>query len=158
MLEVGGGGFLAKCVMTFGHHLCLLREMRLLHPALDLSLLLSRLSRRGTPHILRGPSTKPRLGLYNRVIEGPSRRAGLKEYLCRHTDGHCAAKIRFRFHSGTSMLTHHRADHDYLRAHAHEEACPTCDQAEVVEDVPHVLLCTFSLCKKRTLRPSKGRG
>ena len=51
-------------------------------------------------------STKPRLGLYNRVTEG----AGLKEYLCRHTDGHRAAKIRFQFRSGTSMLTHHRAD------------------------------------------------
>jgi hypothetical protein len=35
------------------------------------------------------------------------------------------------------MLTHHCAD--YLRAHADEEACPTCDRAEVVEDVPHVL-------------------
>lgn len=44
--------------------------------------------------------------------------------------------------------THHRAD--YLRAHAHVEAflglensetCPTCDRADTVEDVPHVLFC-----------------
>jgi hypothetical protein len=52
-------------------------------------------------------------------------------------DGHRAAKIRFQFRSSTFMLTHHRAD--YLRAQAHEEACPTCDRAEVLEDVLHVL-------------------
>ena len=37
------------------------------------------------------------------------------------------------------MLTVYGADH--LRAHAHEEACPTCDRIAiaVMEDVPRVL-------------------
>lgn len=92
-------------------------------------------------------STKPRLGLYNRVNEG----AGLKEYLLRHSDGHRAAKIRFQFRSGTSMLAHHRAD--YLRNHAHEDdsdACPTCAHADVMEDVPHVLFQCAAYAEFRT--------
>jgi hypothetical protein len=95
--------------------------------------LVSAVEERDAAQLAGALSTKPRLGLYNRVTEG----AGVKEYLCRHSDGHRATKIRFQFRSGTSMLTHHRAD--YLRAHADEEACPTCDRAEFVEDVPHVL-------------------
>jgi hypothetical protein len=43
------------------------REMRLLHHTLHLSLLLSRLSRRGAPHSLRGPS-QPSLGLDCRTV------------------------------------------------------------------------------------------
>ena len=94
-------------------------------------------------------STKPRLGLYNRVAEG----ASSKEYLLRHSDGQRAAKIRFRFWSGTSMLAHHRAD--YLRNHAHEEdsdACPTCAHADVIimEEVPHVSFQCAAYAEFRT--------
>ena len=50
---------------------------------------------------------QPRLGLYNRVIEG----TGFKEYLLRHADGHQAAMIRFHFRSETFMLDYHLPSH-----------------------------------------------
>ena len=88
-------------------------------------------------------STKPRLGLYNRVTEG----TGFKEYLLRHTDGHRAAMIRFQFRSGTSMLDYHLPSHHHVR-HSRDledgpSGCPTCrtDDDDLVEDVPHALFC-----------------
>ena len=88
-------------------------------------------------------STKPRLGLYNRVTEG----TGFKEYLLRHSDGHRAAMIRFQFRSGTSMLDYHLPSHHHVR-HSRDledgpSGCPTCrtDDDDLVEDVPHALFC-----------------
>ena len=94
-------------------------------------------------------STKPRLGLYNRVTEG----TGFKEYLLRHTDGHRAAMIRFQFRSGTSMLDHHLPIHHHDRHFRDVEegpsGCPTCRSESDVEDVPHAL---FSCPAHATIR------
>jgi hypothetical protein len=76
VLGVGSGGILAKCVMIFGPHLCLFREISMnilsLNPTPDLSLLFKSClgcQGEGCTYIqLAGTlSTKPRLELYNRV-------------------------------------------------------------------------------------------
>ena len=87
-------------------------------------------------------SSKPWLGLYNRVNEG----AGLKEYLQRHEEGHKGAQIRFQLRVGQASLQalrsrlHHEDEED--REGDSLPVCPNCRGADETEDVQHVLfLC-----------------
>ena len=87
-------------------------------------------------------SSKPWLGLYNRVNEG----AGLKEYLQHHEEGHKGEQIRFQLRVGQASL---QALRSRLRHEDEEDregdslpVCPNCSGADETEDVQHVLfLC-----------------
>lgn len=124
------------CDATWASLSSLAQESLGRHYPAFVSALVSAVQERDQAKLADALSTKPRLGMYNRVNEG----AGMKEFLLRHSDGHHAARIRFQFRSGANLLAHHCAD--YRRAHADEDeptVCPTCAQDGTVEDVSHVL-------------------
>ena len=82
-------------------------------------------------------STKPWLGLYNRVYE----HAGLKMYFTRHSDGHRGARARFLFRTGAAFLQHHRRS-CHSRPEEPDVACSGCSVRfeDILEGVQHYVV------------------
>ena len=110
-----------------------------LHRSAFISSVTSAVYERDATDFSRALSTKPRLGIYNRVNEGP----GVKQYLLRSSGRHQAAQIRFQFRSGTSMLQHHcsrfRNSHHADDEEEENSRCQLCQGEDTVESVQHVL-------------------
>ena len=110
-----------------------------LHCSAFISSITSAAYERDAADFSRALSTKPRLGIYNRVNEGP----GVKQYLLRSSGRLQAAQIRFQFRPGTSMLQHHcsrfRNSHHADDDEGENSRCLLCQGEDTVESVQHVL-------------------
>ena len=100
-------------------------------------------------------ASRPDLGLYHRVYEGP----GFRAYLQRSTGSHArqAALMRFQLRSGTSMLRQHDSRfRDQLSHDRQDRICPACEQPDSIESVQHVLLhCPVHERRRAALRAAQ---